>query len=150
MNFICGVDIEVPIDKVVALFNDPNNFKEWQDGFISYETISGTPRTIGSKSKINFDNGKHKIELLETIKVMNLPAEMTALYEHKHMVNTMINRFTELPGQKTRFTTDMGYYKFIGLMPKLMALIMPGMFKKQNQKWLDQFKKFAEKEYQKY
>jgi hypothetical protein len=147
MNFECSVDIDVPIDRVVALFNDPKNFKEWQDGFISYETFSGTPRAVGAKSKINFDNGKHKIELIETIQVMNLPAEMTALYEHKHMVNTMINRFTELPGQKTRFTTDMGYYKFIGFMPKLMALIMPGMFKKQNQKWLDQFKKFAEKEY---
>jgi hypothetical protein len=148
MNFICSIDINVPIDKVVTLFNDPNNFKEWQDGFISYETISGIPRTTGAKSKIKFDNGKHKIELIETIQVMNLPAEMTALYEHKHMVNTMINRFTELPGQKTRFTTDVGYYKFIGLMPKLMGLIMPAMIKKQNQKWLDQFKKFAEKEYQ--
>jgi hypothetical protein len=72
---------------------------------------------------------------------------MTALYEHKHMVNTMINRFTELPGQNTRFTTDMGYYKFIGFMSKFMALMMPGMFKKQNQKWLAQFKMFAEREY---
>ena len=147
MNFQCSIDINVPIDKVIALFNDPGNFREWQDGFVSYEPISGIPRTVGAKSKINFDTGRHKIELIETIQVMNLPEEMTALYEHKHMVNTMINRFTELPGQKTRFTTDMGYYKFIGFMSKFMALMMPGMFKKQNQKWLAQFKMFAEREY---
>jgi carbon monoxide dehydrogenase subunit G len=46
MNFTCSIDIEVPIDKVVALFNDTDNFKEWQDGFISYETFSGTPDHI--------------------------------------------------------------------------------------------------------
>jgi len=145
MDFKCSIDIHVPIDKVVELFNDPGNFKEWQEGFISYVLISGIPRTVGAKSKITYNTGKHIMELIETIQVMNLPAEMTALYEHKNMVNTMTNRFTELPGQSTRFTTDMEYFKMIGIMPKLMALLMPGMFKKQNQKWLDQFKTFAEK-----
>lgn len=145
MKFECSAEINLPIDKVVALFNDPRNFKEWQDGFISYEPISGTPRQAGAKSKITFINRKHKMELIETIEVMNLPAEMTALYEHEHMINTLINSFTELPGQKTRYTTSIGYIKFNGFMPKLMAWLMPGMFKKQSQKWVDQFKAFAER-----
>ncbi len=145
MRFECSTDINVPIDKAVALFNDPLNFKEWQDGFISYEPISGIPRTKGAKSKITYINGRHKIELTETIEVMNLPKEMTAFYEHKHGSNTMTNRFTQLPGQKTRYTSGVGNIKSIGIIPKLMALLMPGMFKKQNQKWMDQFKAFAEK-----
>jgi hypothetical protein len=145
MKFECSAEVNLPIDKVIALFNDPQNFKEWQDGFMSYEPISGTPRTAGAKSKITFVNRKHKIELIETIQVMNLPAEMTALYEHKHMVNTLTNTFTELPGQRTRYTSGIGYIKFIGFMPKLMALLMPGAFKKQSRKWVDQFKAFAEK-----
>ena len=29
-------------------------------------------------------------------------------------------------------------------MPRLMATLMPGMFKRQTQKWLDQFKVFSE------
>jgi len=29
-------------------------------------------------------------------------------------------------------------------MIKMMAFLMPGMFKKQTQKWLNQFKEFAE------
>jgi hypothetical protein len=145
MKFACSTDIDVPIDKVVALFNDPHNFKEWQDGFISYEPISGTPRTEGAKSKITFLNKGHKMELIETIQVMHLPAEMTALYEHEHMVNTLTTTFTELPGQKTRYATNIGYIKFNSFMPRLMAWLMPGMFKKQSQKWADQFKAFAEK-----
>jgi hypothetical protein len=62
------------------------------------------------------------------------------------MINTMTNSFTELPGNKTRYTTGIGYAKFIGILPKLMAWLMPNMAKKQNQKWLDQFKAFAEKQ----
>jgi hypothetical protein len=145
MKFECSTDINLPIDKVVALFEDPKNFGEWQDGFISYEPVSGTPRMEGAKSKITFINRKHKMELIETIQVMNLPAEMTALYEHEHMVNTLTTSFTELPGQRTRYTSGVGYVKFNGFMPKLMAFLMPGMFKKQGQKWADQFKAFAEK-----
>jgi uncharacterized membrane protein len=146
MKFESSVDINAPIDKVVALFNNPENFKEWQTGFVGYEPISGTPRTAGAKSKVVYNYGKRKMELIETIQVMNLPAEMTALYEHEHMVNTMINSFTELPGNKTRYTAGIGYAKFIGFLPKLMAWLMPDMAKKQNQKWLDQFKAFAEKQ----
>lgn len=145
MKFTSSVDLNVPMDKAVSLYTNPLYFKEWQDGFISYEHISGTPRQAGAKSKIIYVNGKHKIELIETIQIMNLPSEMAALYEHKHMVNTLITNFSELPDRKTRLTTSVGYTKFIGIMPKLMALVMPGMFKKQSQKWLDQFKVFAEK-----
>jgi hypothetical protein len=147
MKFECSTDINAPLDKVVALFNEPNNFKEWQSGFIGYEPISGTPRTAGAKSAITYINGKRKIVLTETIRVMNLPMEMTALYEHEHMDNTMTNSFTELPDGKTRYTSGIGYIEFHGFMPKLMAFLMPGMFKKQSQKWVDQFKAFAEKEY---
>src|SRR5580692_1547369 len=100
MNHECTVDINAPVDKVVALFNDPNNLKEWQDGFVSYEHISGTPRTVGAKAKVNFVNGSRKIELVETIQVMNLPSEMKALYEHPHMSNTMTHYFTSLPDNK--------------------------------------------------
>ncbi len=145
MKFSCSVDINAPIDKVVALFNDPAHFKDWQSGFISYEPFSGAARMAGAKARVNYINGKHKIELVETIQVMNLPTEMTALYEHKHMVNDMTSSFVELPGQKTRYTTSTSYVKFRGFIPSLMAFLMPGMFRKQSQKWLDQFKVFVEK-----
>jgi carbon monoxide dehydrogenase subunit G len=145
MKFECSIDIDAPIGKVVALFNDPGNFAAWQNGFISYEPISGIPRTQGAKSKVTYINGQHKIELTETIQVMDLPAEMTALYQHRHGENTMVNTFKELPGGKTRYTTGVGYMKAIGILPKLMAWLMPGMAKKHNQKWLDQFKAFVEK-----
>src|ERR1700761_478315 len=145
MKFESSIHIDAPIDKVVTLFSDPANFKEWQTGFVSYEPISGTPGTAGAKSKIKYVNKGHNIELTETIETMKLPAKMTAFYEHKHGENSMTSSFTELPGNKTRYTSTVGNIKAKGLMPKLMLWLAPGMMKKHNEEWLSRFKDFVER-----
>jgi hypothetical protein len=57
----------------------------------------------------------------------------------------MANRFIVLDNSSTRYEAEIDYTKFIGIVPKLMALLMPGVFKKQVQKRLDSFKSFVEK-----
>jgi hypothetical protein len=146
MKFTCSVTIHAPVQKVAELFGNEDNYKKWQPGFVSIQHISGDAGEPGAKSKIIVQPGKHTIELVETILVNNLPAEISALYEHKHMVNTMANRFTALGENDTRHETEITYTKFIGFMPKMMALLMPGLFKNQTQQWLEKFKLFAEKE----
>ena len=80
------------------------------------------------------------MELMETIMVRNPPHKFSAIYEHEHMVNTMTDRFTSLDAKTTRWDAKLDYSKLNGIMPKLM----PGMFKRQTQEWLDQFKMFTE------
>ncbi|NNE27423.1 MAG: SRPBCC family protein [Saprospiraceae bacterium] len=144
MKFKCSVIINKPLDEVVALFKDPDNLKHWQDGFQSYEPLSGAPGEPGSKSAFVYQQGKNRIELEETIEVNDLPDEFTADYVHTHMSNKMTNHFESLPGGQTLYEAYIDYYKLNGWMIKLMVKLFPGMFKKQTQKWLDQFKKFAE------
>lgn len=143
MKYTCTIDINLPIDKVVALWSNEAYFKEWQDGFESIELISGTPDTKGAKSKIIF-NGKHKMELLETIISNDLPNEKVGLYEHIHMTNTQTSRFIAINEYTTQYISEVEYTKFNGFMIKLMAKLFPGKFKQQSQKWMNQFKKFAE------
>lgn len=64
MKFTCHTDINLPIHMVIALFESPDNLKEWQDAFISIEPIGGIAGEVGSKSKLRYD----KLELIETIK----------------------------------------------------------------------------------
>ena len=144
MKFTCSVEIDLPVEKVVELYDDPENLIEWQDGFVAIEPISGTPGEEGAKSKMVYMIRDQEMEIIETIKVNNLPEEKTGLYEHKHMVNTMTSRFKEISPDKSLYEAEIEYTKFIGFVPKLMAFLMPGVFKKQTQKWLDQFKTFAE------
>jgi uncharacterized membrane protein len=144
MKYTCIIDISLPIDKVVQLWKDENNFKEWQDDFESIEHLSGIPNTKGAKSKIIFQ-GKRRIELLETIISADLPKNKTALYEHIHMTNTQTTRFKTIEDNRTRYISEVEYTKFNGIMIKLMAKLFPGKFKEQSQKWMNQFKEFAEK-----
>ena len=145
MEFSCSVDINQPINRVVELWSDPENLKHWQDGFVSMEHLSGTPGQVGAKTKLVYTAGKKPFDLIETITTMNLPFEMSGVYEAKSMSNTMTNRFTEVSENVTRYETEIEYTRFTGIMIKVMAFLMPGIFQKQVQKWLNQFKAFAER-----
>jgi len=47
-KFTCTVLIDAPREKVVRLFQDVSTFKEWQNGFVSLEHLSGTPGAPGA------------------------------------------------------------------------------------------------------
>ncbi len=130
---------------MVRLFDNPKNLKEWQDGFIDSTPKSGKPGTKGSKSTIRIQAGKSTIEMIETILVKNLPDEMSALYEHKKMDNIVTHRFKSLGPTSTQWVSEIHYTRFSEWIPRLMANFFPGMFRKQTQKWLENFKKFAER-----
>lgn len=144
MKYLCTVIIDLPLEKAANLWNDEAHFSKWQDGFQSIELLSGTANTKGAKSRILIE-GKQKIELIETIISNDLPKEKIALYEHKHMTNTQTTRFKSIDTNKTEFTSIVEYTKFNGFIIKVMAKLFPNMFQKQSQKWMDQFKQFAEK-----
>ncbi len=114
-------------------------------GFVSKEILVGLPNQTSTKSKIVYRNNNNVIELIETILPSKSANQIVALYEHKHMINTMTSSFTSISINKTRLDLEIHYTKFIGLMPKLMAFLMPGVFKKQTQKMVDNFKIYAER-----
>jgi uncharacterized membrane protein len=143
MKYTCTVNVNLPISKVVSLWENEIYFKEWQDGFKSIEYISGTPNTKGAKSRIILHD-KRKIELIETIISNDLPDKKVALYEHIHMNNTQTTTFKSIDTSTTQYTSEVEYIKLNGMMIKLIAKLFPNQFKAQSQKWMNQFKQFAE------
>ena len=91
MKFICSVNINLPRTKVIELFDNSDNLKQWQDGFISFEHISGEPGKKGAKSQMRYKIGKREIELIETIITNNLPDEFIGHYKANAMENSMKN-----------------------------------------------------------
>ena len=71
------IEINKPINGVVALFDNPNNMKEYMDGIESYKLISGTGREVGAKYKLHFKMDEMEMEMTETVITRNLPHEMT-------------------------------------------------------------------------
>ncbi len=141
MKYTCETTINLPRNRVAELYNDPDNLPKWQPGLRSFDLISGEYATEGSKSKIVYQMGKRELEMIETLEVYNLPEEFTALYETKGVWNRNQNRFIDL-GDSTEWVMDCEF-RCDGFL-KIMAFLMPGMFKKQTNKMMADFKAFAE------
>ncbi|MDH5232655.1 MAG: SRPBCC family protein [Gammaproteobacteria bacterium] len=144
MKYSNRVEIHRPLENVVKLWNDENNFFYWQDGFVNIDHIKGMPGEPGSESNIYLKLNNREMVLKETVLSNNLPHEKCVLIEHSHMTNTMTTKFRELGEGVTEYSCLIEYTKFNGIIAKLMALLVPNFFKKQSQKWLDNFKAFAE------
>ena len=91
-----------PIDRVVALFESSKHLDKWQDGFVSLEHLSGTPGEPGAQTRFIYRIGKREIELIETIRIKDLPNIFEGLYEAEAMTNVMTNRFIALDKAQTR------------------------------------------------
>ena len=143
MKYSVSIDIDLPRDRVVELFDNPDNMKHWMPGLVSFETFEGTPGQPGARSRLKFDMGKRKIEMVETISENQLPDRMTGTYETKGVWNSVEMEFDELEGGRTRITNTSDF-QFDGFGMKVFSWLMPGMFKKQSLSYLKNFKAFAE------
>jgi len=142
MKYTVEIEINQPVDKVIELFDNPDNLPKWMEGLQSFETISGEQGQPGAKSKLKFIIGKRKFEMIETITVRNLPDEFSGTYEAKGFFNTVTNRFIAAGNDKTKYVTEQEF-QFEGFM-RIITFLMPGSFKKQSMKYLTAFKNFAE------
>ena len=141
MKYSSKIEINLPREKVIQLFDNVDNMAKWQEGFLSFEPISGKPGEEGSKAKLKYKMGKREIEMIETITKRNLPDEFNGTYEARGVFNIIENKFIDNGDSTTWISVN--EFRFKGFM-KVIAFLMPGSFKKQSLKYLQDFKKFAE------
>jgi carbon monoxide dehydrogenase subunit G len=142
MKYSTEIEIDLPVARVVELFDNPDNMKHWMEGLVSFEPLSGTPGQPGARSRLRFKMGRRELEMVETITVRNLPQEFSGTYEANGVINKSTNRFLPIGDSKTRYVSEQEF-DLTGFM-KLMGWLMPGAFKKQSLKYQQSFKRFAE------
>lgn len=142
MKYITEIEIDKPIDQVIAIFDNPDNMSKWMPGLQSFEILSGKQGQPGTKSKLKIKSGSREIEMIETITIRNLPSEYSGTYEAKGVFNIVKNRFIKLSESKTKYITE-NEFQFSGFM-KLIGFLFPKAFKKQSFKYLAEFKTFVE------
>jgi hypothetical protein len=142
MKYTTEIEINRAVNKVIELFDNPDNMSKWMEGLQKFEPLSGTSGQPGAKSRLTFKMGNRTIEMIETVTVRNLPHEFSGTYEAKGVFNLVKNKFAEISPGKTRYSTE-HEFQFQGFM-KVIAFLMPGAFKKQSMKYLMDFKKFVE------
>lgn len=142
MQYKLETTINLPRERVIELFDSFENLKEWQEGLVSYEPISGEPGQPGAKTRLLYDMGRRRMEMIETIITRNLPDEFSGTYDASGVHNIVRNYFYD-EGDTTRWVLDTEF-QFRGFM-RVMAFFMPsGNFRKQTGKTMEAFKRFAE------
>ena len=142
MKYTVSIDLELPRDKVVALFDDPQNMPRWQEGLVLFEPLEGTPGQPGARSRLVFQMGRRRVEMIETITERRLPELFSGTYDAKGVHNIVCNRFIELGADRTRWESE-NEFRFQGFM-RIIGALMKGAFPKQSLKYLQDFKAFAE------
>ena len=93
--------------------------------------------------ELRYTHGKRKMVLIETILKRNLPYEFHAPYDARGVRNIQKNFFLETENGKTQWIAE-SHFEFSGSFMKLMALLMPGAFRKRSLLYARDFKAFAE------
>jgi hypothetical protein len=143
MKYTSEIIINAPLDEVIRKLDNPENMKHWQRGLINYTLQQGTPGKEGAKMDLEYQMGKRKMVLTETIVKNNFPHEFHANYDTKSVHNVQQNYFTEDANGNTKWRSESEFI-FSGIGMKLMGFVMPGAFKKQSVKYLNDFKNFVE------
>jgi len=143
MTYTVEITVDVPLEEFVHKMDDADNMKHWQEGFVKYEFLDGTPGSEGAMMKFYYDMGRRKMELVETIIKNGFPHEFHAQYEAPGMNNIQKNFFSETPDGKTKWVSESTFLSD-KWMYKIMMKLMPGAFKKQSLTFMKNFKAFAE------
>lgn len=144
MRYQVVVDIDLPLKEVVQKFENTENYYDWMKGLEKIEQVKGEAGKEGAETYLFFNTGKRKMKMLEKVLRNDLPKSYLVSYEVKGVYNEVDNQFEALDENRTQYTTD-NLFEFKGIM-KVMAFLMRGAFKKQSLKYLNDFKKFVEKE----
>lgn len=142
MKYSLQIVIELSRQEVFTKLEDPATYSCWQRGLISYKLIGDTVKEVGARTKLKYKMGKREITMMETVTKRVFPKTLHMVYEADKVFNSQKNYFEEEPNETTLWITD-SEFKFSGFM-KIVGFLMPGVFKKQTQKYMEDFKAFAE------
>ena len=144
MKYTTELKINLPRTRVIELFDSNENMFKWQKNLVSFDHLGGDPGKEGAKSNLKYKMGKREVEMVETITKMNLPDEFSGTYEAKGVWNFQQNFFKETQDGLTNWIS-ISEFKCKGWMA-ILCWLMPGAFKKQTLKFMNEFKDFAENE----
>ncbi|MGM0479732.1 MAG: SRPBCC family protein [Bacteroidota bacterium] len=146
MKYTVEVEIDKPLQKVVEVFRNTENYYDWMQGLEKIEQLSGTPGSEGAETLLHFKMGKRRMQMKETVLRANLPDSYLVSYDVKGVYNEVDNKFESIDNNRTLYTTA-NYFRFSGLM-KLFSLFGKKSFTKQSLKYANDFKKFVEEKYE--
>lgn len=153
MKYTISIEIALPREKVAQLLADPEQMPKWLRGLVAHEPLNGAHGHVGTRSRVVMQMGKQRFEATETITrrepadLHRIPTETVVHFEREivgqGMWSAARERLTEDGPGKTLWASE-NEYRFSGVLMRLVGLLMPGTFRKQSLRHMEDFKAFAE------
>jgi hypothetical protein len=86
MQYSKQVIFNLPLEKVIELFNNPDNLKYWMPELIKSEIISGISGQTSAVGKLTIKDGAKEYQVIETVTQKNLPFEFTRTYDMQNIL----------------------------------------------------------------
>ncbi len=137
------VEVDAPVDKTFAIFNQPGTMSEWLEGFVSMELLEGEENAIGAKYKITFEENGKPFSMIETITDFDENQRVGFDLNDDHGGDFHINiTFTEKEGKTTITETMTGSSS--GVFGNAMMALMKGSINKQKTGWYENLATYIE------
>lgn len=138
------IEIDKPLKKVFSVFNNQELMKEWLTDVKSIAPINVKPGIVGSEYKMIVENQGKEMVMNEKVLAFVPNKKVTLFFDAEDMLKTDEYNFSFSDG-KTTIVKDVICKSDSYLMSCLFPYFK-GMFTEMDQKYLDNFKTYIEKQ----
>ena len=142
-EYTITIVVNAPVEKTFSVFNDTTRMREWMQGMVSMENISGGANEVGSKWKTTFRDHERDIVMTETVTGFKAN-ELFAF----NLSNDVMNSDNEIRFAAVGNTTEIkAHTKYRGgnLFWRSMFVFFEGSMKQQQQEMYELLKAVVEK-----
>ena len=154
VKYTVSIEIALRRERVAQLLADPRHLPMWLRGLVLHEPVNGTHGQVGTESRVVMQMGRQTMEATETItrrepaNLHGIPPDSVVHFDReivaKGMWSAARERLTEA-GPETTLWVSENEHRFSSVPMRLVGLVMPGAFRKQTHRHMQDFKAFAER-----
>jgi len=138
---VVQVDIDLPRERLAALFADPTLSSKWMDDIARYEPISGQPGAPGSMYRLVPKNGD--MVFVATVIANDLPNESRFRLDADKVTVAITARYLAVSSERSRLVSE-EVFTFKGFAGKVGGFLARVAIHRAHRRQMEAFKRFAE------
>jgi len=142
MKFSVDIDILAGRERLLQVFMDLQQIKNWRSDVSDFNVLAGKPGESGASIHFTRKMGTQMVAVIETLESNTLPNEITYTYSAPQLWYRCKNSFIQIGKHKTTWIREFEF-RTTGIY-KAIRLVAPGWFRKQALKEMQDFKRYCQ------
>lgn len=138
------ITVNKPLSETFKLFNDQETISQWIPEIQKFEAIEEKPGMVGSEYRITMDNDGEVVTMKEKVLAYVEDQKVTLYFDAEQVLKTDDYTFIA-DGEATKIQLDVTFQAESYIL-SCMFPYFKGAFKSVDDKYLNNFKAFAEKQ----